>query len=164
MRPVTALFLCLALLSSCGGSSDPRTLTSEGQAALGSGDVKEALGKFQAALEIIGDDKFHAEYLEAKMGAIEANATLDPEKARKEFLELARSLPENVDDRDYNRVATRMAEGSLPQAIKLLEAGMEAHPESPHLAKLRDTLGQRAEQSDDPEALKALEGLGYVGD
>lgn len=156
------LLLLASALSGCGGG-DPQELTDQGYAALGSNDAGKAAGLFEEALAKIGSDTAHAQYLRAKMGMIEAIAVANPRRAREDFLALAAARPEDVTDRDYNRIALRVAEGDLKEAIELARRGMEAHAESPHLAKLVQDLGKRAETSGDPAELEALKSLGYVG-
>ena len=54
----TGLLLTLALLlaPSCGGSSDPKSLTNEGSTALNSGKYSEAEQHFSDALAALGTD------------------------------------------------------------------------------------------------------------
>jgi hypothetical protein len=62
-------------------------------------------------------------------------------------------------------VGGRLGEAKkVDQAITVLEAGMLAHPESPHLKVLLTQLGDMAKSSGSSEALDKLKGLGYVGD
>ena len=99
--PMRNLSLILLLLvAACGGSSaDPspgssaeiRAKTGEGFAALGKGDAKTALSKFDAAL--VGLDSTNPEYLRASLGRCEALAKTDGEAAKKAFLELVAKVP-----------------------------------------------------------------------
>ena len=64
MRLTTALLALLPLLTTaCGGSSDPTDLSKSGYKALGSNDFAAAKADFDAALEAIGENANHAEYL-----------------------------------------------------------------------------------------------------
>ena len=166
MRIATFLLASLALLvSSCGGSSDPGELTSNGYKALGTQDFAGALADFEAALEAIGGNTSHASYVRAKMGAIEARAATDAAAAADELIELAGAMPGKVSDRDYNRIAGRMGDaGHFTEAIALLEKGKEEYPDSAHLDKLGNRLADEAKKSGDSGALDRLKGLGYVGD
>src|SRR6185503_13446163 len=96
------LLLPLLLAPACGGSSDPKDLTEAGYAALGAGDSKAALGEFDQALAAIGSDTAHPQYLRAKLGAIEAKIRLDPEAAKREFLELSAGMPSQITARDFS--------------------------------------------------------------
>lgn len=151
------------VLSACGGG-DPKELTDQAFAALNSNDMSKAADLFEEALSKIGNDPAHPEYLRAKLGLIEAIAAANPKRAREEFERLAAAHPEDITDREYNRIALRIAEGDLGEAIVLAKRAKELYAESPHLAKLVDDLGRRAETSGDAADLEALKGLGYVGD
>lgn len=165
MRIATACLLSLALLLPACGGSDPAALTHSGNTALGSGDFDAALADFQSALDAIGSDTSHPEYVRAKLGAIEAWTKLDPAKARDEFLKLADAMPDRVNDRDFNRIGGRLGDaGNINEATELAQAGKERYPDSAHLDTLIKRLGDQAQAGGDSEALEALRGLGYVGD
>ena len=165
MRSAPLLLAALLLVPACGGSSDPASLTDSGYKALAIGDYGAAAGDFEQALEAIGVDATHASFGRAKIGAIEAYSQTDAARARSEFLAFAESHPDQLTDRDYNRIAGRLGDaGNLEEAIALLEAGKAAYPESTHLDALGARLVEQASQSGDSGALDALKGLGYVGD
>ncbi len=162
------LSILLALLSltalSCGGSSDPAALSSEASRALGRGDFAAARADFDRALDAIGADHAHPEYLRAKMGAVESRTKEAPDEAVSQFLALAKELPAQVGPADYQRIGSRLGSaGHFDQAIALVKAGKDAHPDAAALDKLVQSLGDQAAQTGSSEALKALEGLGYVG-
>lgn len=163
MRTVILLLASTLLWTSCGGGSDPAALTNGGYEKLGGGDFAAAAKDFEQALASL--DTNDKDYLRAKMGHIEANTQINPGQAKEDFLALAEGMPSKITDRQYNQIGGRLGEaGAFTEAIDLVTAGMAAHPESPHLKKLVDTLGDKAAQGDDPAALAALKSLGYVGD
>jgi hypothetical protein len=155
--------LLLALAASCG-SSDPKALTNEGWSALQAGRYQEASKHFDQALSALGDQTSGSDFKRAKMGSIEALAHTDAAGARSRFLEWAAASPTQVTDSDYSKVGDLLGGQDVKEGIAVLEAGMKAFPESPHLLALRNDLGDRAKASGSSEALQALKGLGYVGD
>ena len=166
MRLSTALLALLPLLATaCGGSSDPSELTSNAQKALSRGEYDTAKADFDAALAEIGEDANHSDYLRAKMGAIEARTQDEPAAAVSMFLALAKKVPDKVDAADFSRIGGRLGDGGhFDEAISLASAGMEQYPDSEFLTSLVQKLGDMAKSSGKSDALKALAGLGYVGD
>jgi hypothetical protein len=163
LRPFA--FLVLYLLPACGGSSDPRALADEGSKALNSGKYEEAAASYERALAAIGSDTGNPEWKRAKMGLIQARVHLDAGRAKDDFLQLASAGPGKITDSDFNLIGSKLGDaGKLKEATEVLTAGMQAHPESPHLKALMDDIGKRAEASGDESTLASLKGLGYVGD
>jgi hypothetical protein len=164
--PVRSIALASLLAhAACGANATPAEEVAEGYRALGSEDHAQALASFESALERIGADAAHPEFLAAKLGSIEAWTAINPERAKDEFLELARSQPSRVTDRDFSLVGSRLGEaGGFEQAIDVVSAGIEAHPESPHLIALRDKLGDQATAAGSEGALETLRGIGYLGE
>jgi hypothetical protein len=161
LRPL--LLLPLLLAPACSGSSDPKDLTEAGYAALGASDSKGALAEFDKALAEIGNDTSHPQFLRAKLGAIEAKIRLDPEAAKREFLELSASMPSKITARDFSTLGGKFASAKqFMAAIDLLDAGMKAHSESPELKALQENSKSAAEKAGDDGALKKLSGLGYI--
>ncbi len=164
MNPRTLAALALCLASACGGSSDPRALTDEGSKALNSGDHAAAAKSFDAAVAALGDKPSDPDWLRAKLGGIQARTQTDASRAKGDFLELARTQPTQVTADNFSLIGSKLADaGHVKEAAEVLEAGLKAHPDSKALVALREDLGKRAESSGDPELLKGLEGLGYVG-
>ncbi len=160
----TLVLAALLPLSACGGNSDPAELTEKGYQALSSGEYREARKSFDQALAALGADRSQPVWMRAKMGAIQARIPIEPARAKDEFLELATALPGQVTDKDFSLIAGRLGDsGKLNEAVAVLEVGMKAHQESPHLQALRDKLGDLARSSGSAEDQEALEGLGYVG-
>jgi hypothetical protein len=155
--------LALSLCASCAGASDPRALADAGSKALNSGDYSAAAKSYEGALAVLQPSD--PEWKRAKMGLVQARARLDAPRAKDEFLEYAKASPSQVSDADFNLVASRLGDaGHLKEAVAVLEAGIAAHSESPHLQALLTDLGKKAESSGDAGALDSLKGLGYVGD
>jgi len=167
MRRLASLLLPVLLLSaSCGGPSDPAELVKSGERSLGSQDFAAALRDFETALQAIGGDTSHTSYVRAKLGEIEARASAgDAARARTDLVALADAQPGTVSDADFNRIVSRMGDTSkFREAVALLQKGLELYPDSAHLDKLGKKLAADAEKADDPEALEALKGMGYVGE
>ncbi len=156
--------LLAALLASSCGSSDPAELTKQGYAQLNTGDAKSALASFEKAIEAIGSDQAHANYVRAHLGAAEATIATDAVRAKDRFLELARALPSRVTDADYSLFGSKLAgqKQYLP-AIDVMDAGLKAHSESPHLVAFRDQLVQQASSAGDSAAIAKLRQMGYLG-
>ena len=165
MRLTTALLALLPLVTACGGSSDPSELTSTASKALATGDFAGAKSDFDAALEAIGEDAQHPDYLKAKMGAIEARTKDEAKAAVSMFLALHKKVGDKVGAADFNLIGGRLGDsGNFDEAIELAKAGMEAFPGSTHLETLVQRLGDMAASTGSSAALDALRGLGYVGD
>lgn len=158
--------ILLLLVAACGGSSsnssaEIRAKTGEGFAALGKGDAKTALSKFDAAL--VGLDSTNPEYLRASLGRCEALAKTDGEAAKKAFLELVAKVPAEIGEDDYGLVCSRLIEGGFNvTAVEVMHEGMQRFPDSKKMATILDAVKKAAERASDPAALKALEGLGYT--
>ena len=160
MRALPLLLACL--LVSCG-SDDPKALTDAGTAALNSGDAAGAIAKFDRALA--GMPASDPDFRRASIGRCQALARTDPARAQADFLELAAAQPALIREPEYVAVATDLASrGSIANATAVAEAGMKRYPESPAMASLRDSIGDAAKKAGDPESLRRLQGMGYVGD
>jgi hypothetical protein len=154
---LAALLLTLPLVSCGGGSKTPTELTNDGAAALGSGDYTGALSNYREALA--GLTREDPDYLRAKMGEVEALIHVNAEEATTTFLGLG-SL---VDENHFATVASKMTSaGEYQEAIKVLDAGVQAYGESPKLVAMLQKVKEEAEDAGDEGALKALEGLGYL--
>jgi hypothetical protein len=140
----TALALALTLFAAGCGSSDAKSLISDGHASLGSGDANAALEHFQEALGRLGHDD--ADYVEAKLGEIEALIALDTTKAKDEFLVLANALPNQVGQAQYLRVGGQMANGKrFTEAVELTDAGIKRFgAEAPQLKDLMARIEKEA--------------------
>ena len=162
LAPVRSRLLLALLVASCG-SSDPKALTDSGSAALNSGDPARAVSEFDRALEHM--DAGHPEYLRASIGRCQALARIDPNRAKEEFLALARAQPSKVREPDFATVAAELVRhNAITPAVAVAEAGMRMFPESPSMKSLLDLVGDAAKKASDPAALKRLKGLGYAGD
>ena len=162
MRIATSALVLALTLAACGGGATPASLNTEGNTALGSGQYSTAAEHFEAALAAIGSDTSHDQYLRARMGLIEATVHLDAEKAKNDFLDLAKSS-NSVGAKEYSKIGGMLANaGAFNPAIELVDAGIQAYPETPQLQKIIEQIKTQATQSGDSSALKALEGLGYL--
>lgn len=154
--------IALLLLAACGGSN-AKNSTSEGFAALGKGDAKVALEKFDAALD--GIDSTNPEFLRASIGRCEALAKLDGAKASKSFLDLAAKVPAEIGEDDYSLICSKLLQGGFTlEAIDVMDAGKKRFKDS---KKMQDTLTAvqaAAKKQSTPDALNKLKGLGYAGD
>ena len=152
---------CLLFLAACG-SNDPKFLTDDGYRALGKGDSKSAVQDFDKAMKRMDPSK--PDYLRAAVGHCQALAGLDGKKAKDEFLELARAQPSRVTEQDFSMVVDALSRGhSLVDAVDVMHAGVQMFPESPKMEALREAVVEESQKADDPEALKSLKGLGYIG-
>ncbi len=157
-----ALPILGCLLALACGSSDPRALTDSGAVALNSGKAKQALADFDAALGHM--DAGHPDFLRASVGRCQALARTDATRAQTEFLALAKSS-DRVGAQDYATVALDLVQSNaIGPAAAIAEAGMKRYPNSAEMKTLRDRVGDAAKKSNDPEAMKKLQGLGYAGD
>src|SRR5262245_9405099 len=160
MRALSLASLLLAC-SACG-SSDPKMLTDQGVAALDSGDPETAVEKFVDALSRMPPE--HPDFLRAWVTRCRALARLEPDRAAREFLELAERLPGRIREQDFAAVAGELvAKGAVKEAVRLAEVGMKTFPQSPAMKTLRDSGGEAAKKAKDPESLRRLQGLGYTG-
>ncbi len=163
MRPIQSLLPLLLLAAVACGKSDPKTLTDEGAKALNSGDATKAVAAFDEALASMGPE--HADFLRASVGRCEALARTDPPRAKTDFLALAKAQEARVREQDFAAVANELVRrGAVAPAAEIAEAGLKRFPDSKAMLALRDTVGDAAKKSSDPEALKKLKGLGYAGD
>ena len=155
------LALTLALAPACGGGKDARALVSEANTALNSGDYAAALSSFDAALGAI-EPADAALRRDAELGRCEALAYVDANKAKSEFLALADR--ETLNYSAYNTVAVALtSEQKFDEAIAVLTKGKEKLPDEPKFEKLVQKVGDAAKNAGAGDAMKALEGLGYVG-
>jgi len=157
-------FLAAALLAAACGSSDPAELVKQGNTQLNSGDSKAALASYEKAIDAIGSDRTHASYKRAHEGAAEALITTDAKAATTRFLELARDVPAQVTDKDFNIFGAKLA-GSRHylEAIDVMDAGLKAHSESAILHTFKDQLVEDANSAGDSAAIEKLAKMGYLG-
>jgi len=158
-RFLTSAALALAL-AACG-DSDPQTLIADGNKALNTNDPNTALEKFSEAATALkpGDPQ----YLDAKLGVVEALVPTDAQKASDEFMALVTSFPDQVGEKQFIQVGGRMiTERKYLEAIALIDKGIKrAGGESPKLHALMKRIEQEA--ANDKGVIDALKGLGYTG-
>jgi len=165
MRTPT-LFLALTLaLTACGGATDPASMNDAGAKALNSGDYAGAATQFDAALTAIGDDTANAQYQRAMWGFIEAGAHVDPARAKDDFLAFAKANSATMSAKEYSKVGTWLSSaGAYTEAVFVVDAGIQAYPETPALLAMIENIKADAAKAGDADAASALEGLGYLGD
>lgn len=162
--PPLLLALTLSLAACGGGGSDPVALSEQGEQALGSGKYAEAAKHFEGALAALGGQSSGDQYLRARLGLIEANAFIAPERARDDFLDLARTS-QDIGPADYARIGGRLNDAKSPEiAIEVVDAGIKANPESPVLVKVLEQIEAEARRSGNTSVMDKLGGLGYLGD
>lgn len=158
IRLLAAAVLATVLVA-CG-SSDPKTLIAEGQKALGSGDSTTALAKFTEASAALkpGD----AQFLDAKMGMIEALVPTATKQATDEFLALAKSFPDQIGEKQFIYIGGQMISSrKYLEAIALIDAGIKRFgPEATDLRSMIERIKQEA--ANDKGVIDALAGLGYA--
>lgn len=166
MRTLINAFALSALLSlaACGGGADPGAMNTEGFKKLDSQDHAGALESFEASLAAIGNDTEHADYKRARMGAIEAQAYIDGEKAAKDFLAYAKAAPGAVMSKDFARIGGILTSAkAFKPAISVVHQGIETYPETPELDALIKSIEVAAAKAGDTSATDELGSLGYLG-
>jgi len=158
MKPVLVVLLS-AVLFACG-SSDPKTLISEGHAAQGKGDSKTAQARFTEALK--GLKPGDAAYIDAKLGLVEALISNEPKKATAEFLALATEFPKQVGEKEFAFVGGQMVSAKkYMDAIDLVDAGIKrAGGNAPTLKAQMERI--QKENVNDAAVNDKLKGLGYA--
>ena len=163
ISPKLLAVCALSFAVACGGSTDPKTLASEGSTALNSRDYQAALEKFDGALATLDPATDAGTHLKASLGKCRALAHIDAGKAKTEFLALVDGG--KVEYTHYSQIAVDFAGASAwNEAIEVLSVGKEKLPGEEKMEKLVTKIGDLAKKDGaSSEAMKALEGLGYVG-
>jgi hypothetical protein len=156
------LGLLAGALPACGGSTDPHALAERGLRELNGGDAASAANDLSRALETLppeGED-----HLKAQVGLALALATIDPEEGRDRFVAYAEAHPARVEPELYRTVGEGMFKaGALTEGLNVVEQGVLRHPDDAELKQTFERLQQRAAKEADPEELKHLRSMGYVG-
>lgn len=162
VKHVSALLLVLALVPvACDGAADPAKAADAAYADLGRSDYPAALKKFQEALK--GMQPSDPQYMNLKLGEIEAWAYVDAAKAKDEFLALAKSSPDKVTAKDYRKIASNLTSArKFDPAIAVLASGLEKFPQDESVKKLGETIKAEATKAGDSAALDKLRGMGYL--
>jgi hypothetical protein len=176
MRSIHAIFAAALLvfgivvaallgLGSCS-SSDPKSLTDDGYAALGKGENKSAAESFERALAQIGTNANDPSFLRASLGRCVALAKIDPVRARTEFIALAKAQPGKVREDDFTLVGSALLVAGSPkallEAIDLLKTGEEFYPGSAKVKDFKERVIADSKRSQDPEAVRKLKSFGYL--
>lgn len=147
----TALALVTTLFAAGCGSSDSRSLISNGRSSLGSGDARAALALFEEALSVLGEDE--AAFVVAKLGEIEALIALDALRADAEFLALANARSDRIGEGEYIDIAGKLANGGrYEEALEITHAGIERFgAEATRLKDLNARIERAADAATDKE-------------
>jgi hypothetical protein len=163
MRLLYSLLCALPLLLASCSSSDPKSMSDAGYAALNKGDAKSALSSFDEALKELGTNTSDPVYLKAALGRCQALAKMGDKRTKDEFLALARARPTQVQVGDFSIVASELCNKHEHMvAIDILEAGKKMFPESPKIHELAKVVVASAKNAGDEAALNKLKGLGYT--
>lgn len=157
MRTQYSILLALTLsLTACGGGGDPKEA---GYAALQTGDHAAAVSAFDEALA--ASDSSAPDHAELQLARCEALAYVDGAKAEAEF----RSLCEGGSDigvKQYSLIAGALLAGNaMLNAVNVVDMGVNAFPDDAKMAALLEKVKEAAKE--DPAALDALKGMGYLG-
>ncbi len=158
-----ALSLPLLLTAACGGSNDPDALLSRGYERLQSENYRGALEVFEQAVASL--EPQDERWKEAQLAAIEARMRLDANRAKEDFLALAREHQAKFLPRDFAGVGNKLAAArATVAAIDVVDAGLKefGYEDDPQLKQLLALIIQRAESGEDDDALAALRSLGYL--
>jgi hypothetical protein len=158
MRTTTPFILLTLGLGSCGGGdADPVAL---GRAAMTNGDEAAALTYFNQAL--VGKTSADADYYELQIDRARALSYKEPTKVPEAISSL--SAEATVAARDYRNITTDLvtAKAFVP-AVEVMDLGMKAYPDDPNMVKFKDKVISQSKAAGDAGALKALEGMGYLG-
>jgi hypothetical protein len=157
---IACLTLVIALVS-CG-NTDPKALTDEGTAALGSGDAATAIKSFDAALQNLTPQS--PDYLRARMGKCQALARKDPPAAKVEFLALCKAEPGRLREQDFSTVVSELLKhDAVVEAAEVMDAGVKMFPESPKMQVVKELVIDASKKAKSSEGMDKLKGLGYVG-
>jgi len=162
---ITALLL--ALLAT--GCSDPDPQQA-GQVALQSGHYHEAVRLLTEALKSHSPND--SAYLPLSVSKCQAQAHVDGQRARDEFLALAESQSALIQPEDFTIVVEALFSAKhFKEAVDVLAAGSERFPAQtkfePLLAKVGKAVEKQARDQANPEAAEALnelKNMGYLGD
>ena len=127
MLPARRMLFSLALLSCALASCEepePAELARRADEALRAGDYRGALRRYERAFARL--DASAPEYLDARLGAIEAMIPIDAKRAKDEFLRLADEQPAAIEAKHYCNVGGRLADaGAWEPAIEVIDAGLK---------------------------------------
>lgn len=155
---VAAAVLSLVLLA-CG-SSDPNDLIAAGHKSLSSGNSKDALDKFTKAAE--GLEPSDPQFIEAKLGMVEALIPEHPAKATEEFLSLGKVFPEQVGEKEFIFMGGQMVNSKkYLEALDLVDSGIKRFgAESTKLHAMIDRI--KMEAASDSGVNDKLKSMGYL--
>jgi hypothetical protein len=162
MRSVrTFAVVVFGFVVSCGDAlpATPSDLILEGEGARASRDWETAFDAFTEARAMMSPN--HKDIWIVRMGQLEAEAHLEPARAKEHVLELTKNEPGKLSADDYATIASALAQSSPTSALEVVAAGVEQFPESASLLNLGPRLRKLAEEGNKPDSVKDLEKLGY---
>lgn len=158
MRTKTPALLLTLALAACGGPTDAKTAARD---AFQEKDYGEAAKQFEAALE--GKTPQDPDYVELQVDHARALAYVEPEKVPGRVESLAEEV--ELEPRDYRLITTELITAKAYEpAVLVMDQGMKAYPKDEKMAKVAENVKTASQEAGDEGAMKALQGLGYVGD
>lgn len=157
MKHALALAALVLAVSACSGPASPREQVDAAFAALGAGRHGLAAERFEDALE--GLDEGDAQWLRASLGRFQALAQARPEIVQDDFPAFAEARALGASG--YLDAAAWLEDhDNLVEALRVLDAGVIAHPDSD---VLRDAIARlQVENERDHEVVSELRNLGYL--
>jgi len=160
-----ALALLLAVAAAgpmaCGAPTDPEQLTRDGVAALNAGDYGTAYSHLHRATKALPADSPRA--LEARVCLCRALVHRDPELCVEALAKLSGER-DDLEAADVEVVVHELMEArAFTEAAAVIAIGLERFPDSERLADLLQTSGDVMTRAEVPEAVRALQSLGYAG-
>lgn len=159
---LSASCLALVLASTGCGHKSALDLTNDGMSAMSGGDAKTALASFDGALKELKETD--PEYMRASVGRAQALVRIDPAKAAREFLELAKKNRDRIKDQDFHIVVSEFVRArKFTDAVELMHQGNLMFPKSEKMNSIKDAVIAESKKANDAAAIEALKGLGYIG-
>lgn len=156
-----ALAIVLGLSACSGGSSDPKQLNDDAFKKISAQDFEGAKGDFEASIAALAEDMGNPLYKEAKLGAIQAIAHLDGDRARDEFLAFASSFSGGLTAKDYSYIGGELVGANSAQAgLLVVDAGLTKFEGNAELEGVMKAIREKAKT--DPALNNAMGGLGYL--
>lgn len=151
--------VCLTVSIASCGTSDPR------EAGL---DALQR-GRYFAAAEHLEDAIARTEpgteqHLELAVARCRALANTDAPACQDEFLGVV-ATSASVTSKDFSMVADALVRANnYVEAIQILDAGVGKFPDDAAMEQQKASVVKESSRAADPEAIKKLRSLGYLGD
>jgi len=149
----TLIAAALLALAACSRPSDPDACIREADRAMAEGNYEKACALYTEAVRSL--QRTDERFFDASLGLVEALIDEDPEKAGREFQKLIEAFPRRVTEKNFVDFSGRLvSSGKYPQAIHLLESGIERFGgQSPRLNDQLERVKREAAE-DTPVILK----------